>query len=155
MTFRLKWFGICFVVMAIGLAFCAPAQAARICARSGACASVAPAHAGKFQCLVSKLERNGQRIKFMGGYGWRPFWNSKHKWGGALDINQYARNFARPAMIKGATRIASSCGLLHGAVWRWRDAAHFEVITAGRHSKNRHYARNRSWRLAQRQWMMN
>ncbi len=95
---------------------------------SGATARVSAAHAGKFQCLVSALDRSGYKIDFMGG--WRSHGSvarSKHPMGLALDINQTGRNRVTRRLPASTTAMASRCGLFHGALWRSADAGHFEV----------------------------
>lgn len=115
-------------LFSIGLCFLAvPANAGNIHSHSGATAQVAQAAAGAFQCLVDGLDGIGYQIHFMGG--WRAHGSvrgSLHPAGLALDINQYARNVTRPRMPSAATGIASSCGLIHGAVWRNADTGHFQ-----------------------------
>lgn len=115
-------------VLAAGLLLAvSDASAGQIRARSGATAHVADSATAAFQCLVNGLEGIGYRIQFMGG--WRKHGSvrgSLHPAGLALDINQYSRNVTRPRMPESATGIASSCGLIHGAVWRNADAGHFQ-----------------------------
>lgn len=101
--------------------------------RSGAWASVNPAHVLKFQCIVNRIEAVGYRIRFMGGYRHtriasrygRGQW-SKHAIGNAIDINQTGRN----RCVGGCPRMpaaARACGLFDGSQWRHPDAGHFEV----------------------------
>lgn len=116
------------VILAAGLCLLASsALAENVHSKSGANATVAASAAGAFQCLVDGLEAIGYRIHFMGG--WRKHGSvrgSLHPAGLALDINQYGRNVVRPSLPAGATGIAQSCGLIHGAVWRNADAGHFQ-----------------------------
>ena len=99
--------------------------------RSGKRYVVSARHAGKFKCIVGKLEASGYRIAFLGGYARRKIagrsvW-SKHADGLALDINQTARNRVSRRLPASTTAMARACGLLHGAVWRNPDQGHFEV----------------------------
>lgn len=120
------------------------AHAGTVRSKSGATAHVADRAVRHFQCLVDKLDASGYRIKFMGG--WRKHGSvrrSLHPAGLALDINQYSRNVTRPRIPKAATAMAQACGLIHGEVWGWSDAGHFQLGGwAGRSKHHRHrYAR--------------
>lgn len=121
-----------------------PAEAGTVRSKSGATAHVADRAVQAFQCLVDKLDSSGYRIKFMGG--WRKHGSvrrSLHPSGMALDINQYSRNVTRPRIPASATAMARACGLIHGEVWGWADAGHFQLGGwAGRSKHHRHrYAR--------------
>lgn len=123
--------------------FAMPAEAGTVRSKSGATAHVANRAVRHFQCLVDKLDASGYKIRFMGG--WRKHGSvprSLHPAGLALDINQYSRNVTRPRIPKAATAMARSCGLIHGAVWNWADAGHFQLGGwAGRSKHHRkHYA---------------
>lgn len=107
---------------------------------SGATAHVASHATGAFQCLVSALDRQGYKIRFMGG--WRAHGSvraSLHPAGLALDINQYGRNVTRPRMPHNEIALANSCGLISGAQWANADSGHFQL--GGWSGRGRHYAR--------------
>lgn len=125
-------------------AFCFTAEAATVRARSGATAQVAAGSAGKFQCLIDRLEGSGVSIKFMGGYrAHGSVRGSLHPSGRALDINQYARNVTRPHVPAGiGNAAASACGLIHGAVWRHADGGHFQDGGWAGSRKHRHHRRH-------------
>ena len=104
------------------------ADAGNVRSVSGASATVAGHVAGKFQCLVNKLDAAGYKIKFMGGYRKHgSVRHSKHPAGLALDINQTGRNRVIRPFPSGTTRMAEACGLFHGKLWRNDDAGHFET----------------------------
>ncbi|MEH6950264.1 hypothetical protein V4R08_02775 [Nitrobacter sp. NHB1] len=113
---------------------------------SGATAHVASHATGAFQCLVSALDRQGYRIRFMGG--WRAHGSvraSLHPAGLALDINQYGRNVTRPRMPHNEIALANSCGLISGAQWANADSGHFQLggwSGRGRHDARRHHHRH-------------
>lgn len=101
-----------------------------VCSKSGACASVSPAHAAKFQCVVNHLDSVGYRIYFMGGYRNSMIagtnYVSKHASGRAIDINQTSRNRCKGGCAR-IPAVARACGLFDGSQWRHADAGHFEV----------------------------
>lgn len=108
---------------------------------SGATAHVAASATSAFQCLVSKLDNQGYRIKFMGG--WRAHGSvrgSLHPAGLALDINQYSRNITRPRMPSNEITLANSCGLISGAQWANGDSGHFQLGGYAGHTHNSRYA---------------
>lgn len=128
------------LALALALACVASnAEAGTVRSRSGATAHVADRAVRHFQCLVDKLDASGYKIRFMGG--WRKHGSVKrslHPAGLALDINQYSRNVTRPRIPKAATAMARACGLIHGEVWGWADAGHFQLGDwAGRKHKHR------------------
>ena len=106
----------------------ARSKAGNIHSASGASAYVAPASAYKFQCIVNWLDARDYKIQFMGGYrAHGSVRQSKHPLALALDINQTGRNRVTRAFPAGVNQAAEGCGLLHGAVWAWKDQGHFEV----------------------------
>lgn len=113
-------------------------------AASGATAHVATAAAGRFQCLVDKLEAQGYPIRFMGG--WRAHGSvpgSLHPRGLALDINQYGRNVTRPRMPRNEVALAGACGLISGAQWAHGDSGHFQLGGWAGHPRARYAAKRR------------
>ena len=140
--------------LAAALAFACVASsshAGTVRSRSGATAHVADRAVSAFQCLVDRLDASGYRIRFMGGYRRHgSVKHSLHPAGLALDINQYARNITRPRIPPTATSMARACGLIHGEVWGWADAGHFQLggwagrahgkRYARRHHHRKHYA---------------
>ena len=118
-------------IVAFGITSTGLARGGNVCSRSGACASVNPAHAHKFQCLINWLDTHGYPIRFMGGYrktmiAGTNVW-SKHAVGNALDINQTGRNIITHRFPSGVSGAASACGLSHGSGWPKPDTGHFEV----------------------------
>jgi hypothetical protein len=110
---------------------------------TGATAHVASRATGAFQCLVDRLDRQGYRIRFMGG--WRAHGSvraSLHPAGLALDINQYRRNVTKPRMPHNEIALANACGLISGAQWANGDSGHFQL--GGWAGHRRHYARHRT-----------
>lgn len=114
-------------------------QAGTIRSAHGATAHVSDRASGAFQCLVSALDRQGYRIRFMGG--WRAHGSvrgSLHPRGLALDINQLARGVTRPRMPSNEIALANRCGLVSGAQWANNDSGHFQL--GGWAGRGRHYA---------------
>jgi len=94
---------------------------------------VAPTMATRFAGLCAELVGRGYKIEFVGG--WRPgtcSFASRHPCGGAIDINQTARNVVTQRLPADINAIARRHGLLHGGEWRHADAGHFERLD--RHS---------------------
>jgi hypothetical protein len=118
-------------------AFASRLRSGVVRSRSGASARVAPRYAAQFQCLVDWLDQEGFKISSMGGVARRPYGGSLHPIGGALDIDQVARNRLRhgkrfPAGVNAA---AAQCGLMHGdrTVWHSHpDYGHFQVAGLSR-----------------------
>jgi hypothetical protein len=129
--------------------FSLSAYAATVRSSNGATASVAHSAAHSFQCIINKLEHQGYKIHFMGGYRRHGSVRaSLHPAGLALDINQYSRNVTRPRMPANEIQIANSCGAISGAQWGWKDSGHFQIanVASRRHHRyaryKRHYDRN-------------
>lgn len=96
---------------------------------------VAASMASRFSGFCRELAATGYPIKFVGG--WRPgtcSFASRHPCGGAIDINQTARDVCSPRCPRGPdiNAMARRHGLLHGAEWGHADAGHFERLD--RHS---------------------
>ena len=101
--------------------------------KTGARASVNPAHTARFQSYIDDLENNhGARVLFMGGI--RPGRckpESQHPCGKALDICQLSRGRVDPrcnlpgrAML---AQIASAHGLFEGGRWCQSDYGHAQI----------------------------
>lgn len=135
------------IILVLGIiTFSSIAQASTVSSSKGATASVASSAVYAFQCIINKLEAQGYRIAFMGG--WRRHGSvrgSLHPAGLALDINQYSRNVTRPRMPSNEVQIANSCGAISGAQWRNGDSGHFQIGGWGSSSRHHHKHRHRRY----------
>ncbi len=90
---------------------------------------VASTMAGRFTSFCRELAGTGYKIEFVGG--WRPgscSFGSRHPCGGAIDINQTARNRVTQRFPAGINAMARRPGLLHGAEWNHAAAGLFERL---------------------------
>lgn len=94
--------------------------------KTGASTSVSSAMLPHAQCLLRWLDAMGYPVDDIGGFGERSN-PSAHPTGNALDVNQRARNVVTHRFPSGVTAAASTCGLVHGAVWGNPDTGHFEM----------------------------
>lgn len=112
---------------------CAQGPKALLKSSNGKKAYVHPSAVKPFECLLKGLDGIRYPIKFVGGYGCRPLRTSNHPRGLAIDVNQYSRDVTKPNVYGwNATKVANSCNLTHGAVWRNPDAGHFEIRSQSR-----------------------
>jgi hypothetical protein len=112
---------------------------AAVRSRDGHVAWVAPRYRRQFQDFINALQREGYRIKFMGG--WRAHGTCRecdaHPHGRAIDINQLARNRVTSRFPSNVTALAERFGLCHGAIWDRPDTGHFEIAAASRSTQCR------------------
>lgn len=127
---------------------------------TGASATVAVAHASKFQAYIDDLEANGAKVYFMGGVRRGKCWSGgMHPCGRALDVCQLKRGVVAakchlPSREQIAT-IAARHGLFEGGQWCHSDYGHAQVgvsaaacgstTLAARHKKGK-----RRWHTAVR-----
>lgn len=89
---------------------------------------VAPAAAGPLQCVLNGLVARGYPVRFARGFGHGSVRGSLHPAGMAMDVNQTSRNRTTPRMPSDEIALASSCGVVSGAVWGGSpDSGHFQV----------------------------
>jgi hypothetical protein len=114
------------IVLLLGIA---PAHGAEVSSSGGVTVQVASSAQHKLQCVVTYLETNGCKVRFMRGIGHGTVRHSLHPSGRAIDTNQTSRNVVRSCPSRSLSiRAAVTCGALSGASWvRSPDNGHFQT----------------------------